>query len=103
MDLGWALLVPAYLLGTFPTAILVGWGMGRRVNGAGIVRALESSGGRALAYDLGHRRQPAAPVRSPKGSLSSSFFRICTMGDIPWNRLEELETALAESIEAARA
>lgn len=29
MDLGWALLVPAYLLGTFPTAILVGRRSGR--------------------------------------------------------------------------
>ena len=29
MDLGWALLVPAYLLGTFPTAILVGRQAGR--------------------------------------------------------------------------
>ena len=25
-----------------PTAILVGWGMGRRINGAGIVRALDA-------------------------------------------------------------
>ena len=29
MDLGWALLLPAYLLGTFPTAILVGRQEGR--------------------------------------------------------------------------
>ena len=29
VDLGWALLVPAYLLGTFPTAILVGRRSGR--------------------------------------------------------------------------
>ena len=29
MDLGWALVLPAYLLGTFPTAILVGRRAGR--------------------------------------------------------------------------
>jgi 2-aminoethylphosphonate-pyruvate transaminase len=42
-------------------------------------------------------------IYAGQGHLSSQFFRICTMGDIPWNRLEALEPALAESIEAARA
>jgi acyl phosphate:glycerol-3-phosphate acyltransferase len=35
VDLGWALLVPAYLLGTFPTAILVGRRSGRDVTREG--------------------------------------------------------------------
>jgi anaerobic selenocysteine-containing dehydrogenase len=34
-----------------PTAILVGWGMGRRINGAGIVRALDALG--AISGNLG--------------------------------------------------
>lgn len=35
MDPGWALLIPAYLLGTFPTAIIVGRRQGRDVTSEG--------------------------------------------------------------------
>ncbi|WP_433334012.1 pyridoxal-phosphate-dependent aminotransferase family protein [Spirillospora sp. CA-294931] len=42
-------------------------------------------------------------IYAGQGSLSSHFFRICTMGEIPWHRLEELEAALDQSITAARA
>ncbi|WP_431897736.1 pyridoxal-phosphate-dependent aminotransferase family protein [Nonomuraea sp. bgisy101] len=41
-------------------------------------------------------------VYAGQGQLSNDFFRICTMGEIPWHRLEQLERALGESIEAAR-
>ncbi|MGI5164607.1 pyridoxal-phosphate-dependent aminotransferase family protein [Spirillospora sp. CA-253888] len=41
-------------------------------------------------------------IYAGQGSLSSRFFRICTMGEIPWHRLEGLEGALGRSIEAAR-
>ncbi|GAA3470302.1 2-aminoethylphosphonate aminotransferase [Nonomuraea roseola] len=41
-------------------------------------------------------------VYAGQGQLSNDFFRICTMGEIPWHRLEQLEAALRESIEAAR-
>ncbi|MFI6920384.1 pyridoxal-phosphate-dependent aminotransferase family protein [Nonomuraea spiralis] len=41
-------------------------------------------------------------VYAGQGQLSADFFRICTMGEIPWHRLEQLEDALRESIEAAR-
>lgn len=36
-----------------------------------------------------------------QGHLSSNFFRICTMGEISWHRLELLEHALGWAIEAA--
>lgn len=41
-------------------------------------------------------------IYAGQGHLSSQFFRICTMGEIPWHRLEELEGALEQSIKAAR-
>ncbi|NRQ35447.1 aminotransferase class V-fold PLP-dependent enzyme [Nonomuraea sp. NN258] len=41
-------------------------------------------------------------IYAGQGQLSADFFRICTMGEIPWHRLEQLEDALRESIEAAR-
>ncbi|HXA58521.1 MAG TPA: aminotransferase class V-fold PLP-dependent enzyme [Streptosporangiaceae bacterium] len=37
-------------------------------------------------------------IYAGQGHLSSQFFRICTMGHIPWDRLQELEDALAQSI-----
>jgi 2-aminoethylphosphonate-pyruvate transaminase len=42
-------------------------------------------------------------IYAGQGHLSSQFFRICTMGHIPWDRLAALEDALAQSIKAARA
>ncbi len=62
MDLGWALVVPAYLLGTFPTALLVGRreGLDPTKEGSGnpgATNALRTMGRRAgalvLAGDLG--------------------------------------------------
>ncbi|MDP1818420.1 MAG: glycerol-3-phosphate acyltransferase [Acidimicrobiales bacterium] len=62
MDIGWALVVPAYLVGTFPTAILVGRRQGRdpTVEGSGNPGAsntMRTMGRRAgfavLAGDLG--------------------------------------------------
>jgi 2-aminoethylphosphonate-pyruvate transaminase len=41
-------------------------------------------------------------IYAGQGHLSSQYFRICTMGHIPWDRLEALEDALAQSIKAAR-
>lgn len=41
-------------------------------------------------------------IYAGQGNLSSKFFRICTMGEIPWHRLEALEGALAEAIQASR-
>ncbi|MFI6908924.1 pyridoxal-phosphate-dependent aminotransferase family protein [Nonomuraea sp. NPDC050394] len=41
-------------------------------------------------------------IYAGQGQLSRDFFRICTMGEIPWHQLERLEDALRESIEAAR-
>ncbi|MFP5257036.1 MAG: glycerol-3-phosphate acyltransferase [Acidimicrobiia bacterium] len=62
MELGWTLVVPAYLLGTFPTAILVGRRRGRDVTAEGsgnpgASNALRTMGRRAgaavLLGDLG--------------------------------------------------
>jgi glycerol-3-phosphate acyltransferase PlsY len=62
MDLAWALLVPSYLLGTFPTALLVGRREGRDPTkegsgNPGATNALRTMGRRAgalvLAGDLG--------------------------------------------------
>lgn len=62
MDVGWGLLVPAYLLGTFPTAILVGRQAGRDPTregsgNPGASNAFRTMGARAgafvLAGDLG--------------------------------------------------
>ncbi|MEV8632613.1 aminotransferase class V-fold PLP-dependent enzyme [Streptosporangium sp. NPDC051023] len=41
-------------------------------------------------------------IYAGQGRLSADFFRICTMGEIPWHRLEQLEDALRASIDAAR-
>lgn len=62
MDVGWALVVPSYLLGTFPTALLVGRREGRDPTkegsgNPGATNALRTMGRRAgalvLAGDLG--------------------------------------------------
>lgn len=62
MELGWSLVVPAYLLGTFPTAILVGQARGRDVTqegsgNPGASNTLRTMGRRAgalvLVGDLG--------------------------------------------------
>ena len=37
-----------------------------------------------------------------QGYLAERFFRICTLGEIPWHKLEELEPALRAAITAAR-
>ncbi|WP_214325575.1 pyridoxal-phosphate-dependent aminotransferase family protein [Nonomuraea sediminis] len=47
-------------------------------------------------------KQRGYVIYAGQGQLSADFFRICTMGEIPWHRLEQLEDALRESIEAAR-
>ncbi|MCP2334884.1 pyridoxal-phosphate-dependent aminotransferase family protein [Actinomadura rupiterrae] len=59
----------------------------------------------AVTYDRLHDelKRRGYVIYAGQGSLSSQFFRICTMGEIPWHRLEELEGALDESIRAARA
>ncbi|WP_019815668.1 pyridoxal-phosphate-dependent aminotransferase family protein [Saccharomonospora saliphila] len=41
-------------------------------------------------------------IYAGQGGLSADYFRICTMGEIPWYRLEMLEDALEQSIEAVR-
>lgn len=41
-------------------------------------------------------------IYAGQGQLSAKFFRICTMGEIPWRRLTEPEDAVAQSIKAAR-
>lgn len=40
-------------------------------------------------------------IYAGQGNLSSRFFRICTMGEIPWHRLDQLEDALADGLAAA--
>jgi 2-aminoethylphosphonate-pyruvate transaminase len=37
-----------------------------------------------------------------QGNLSADYFRICTFGEIPWERLHDLEPALGAAIAAAR-
>ena len=39
-------------------------------------------------------------VYAGQGHLSGEYFRICTMGEIPWRRLEELERSLAGALAA---
>ncbi|MEU8356202.1 aminotransferase class V-fold PLP-dependent enzyme [Nonomuraea sp. NPDC048882] len=39
-------------------------------------------------------------VYAGQGHLSGEYFRICTMGEIPWHRLEELERSLADALAA---
>lgn len=57
-----------------------------------------------VTYDRLHDELKARGyvIYAGQGHLSSGFFRICTMGEIPWHRLAELEDALAQSIKAAR-
>ncbi|MFI6323277.1 pyridoxal-phosphate-dependent aminotransferase family protein [Nonomuraea sp. NPDC050556] len=57
-----------------------------------------------VTYDALHDelKKRGYVIYAGQGQLSKDFFRICTMGEIPWHRLEELEEALRESIEAAR-
>ena len=60
-------------LGSGPTAILVGWGMGRRTNGGAIVRALD-----ALAAISGNLGVPGGGVSfyyRRRGSVDTSFVR----------------------------
>ncbi|MFI0469197.1 pyridoxal-phosphate-dependent aminotransferase family protein [Saccharopolyspora sp. 5N102] len=40
-------------------------------------------------------------IYAGQGGLSTEYFRICTMGEIPRHRLEQLEDALAQSIKTA--
>jgi len=56
----------------------------------------------AVPYDRLHDRlkERGYVIYAGQGALSSRFFRICTMGEIPWHRLERLEEALGESIHA---
>lgn len=58
----------------------------------------------SVTYDRLHDelKRRGYVIYAGQGQLSADFFRICTMGEIPWHRLEQLEDALRESIEAAR-
>ncbi len=54
----------------------------------------------SLSYERLHDALKAKGyvIYAGQGHLSRDYFRICTMGEIPWHRLETLETALAEAI-----
>ena len=56
-----------------PTAILVGWGMGRRMNGAGIVRALDALG--AITGNLGVPGGGVSFYFRRRGAFDVSFIR----------------------------
>lgn len=56
-----------------PTAIVVGWGMGRRVNGAGIVRALDALG--AISGNLGIAGGGVSFYFKRRGAFDTSFVR----------------------------
>ena len=56
-----------------PTAILVGWGMGRRINGAAIVRALDALC--ALSGNLGVRGGGVSFYFKRRGAFDTSFVR----------------------------
>lgn len=58
----------------------------------------------AVAYDTLHDqlKQRGYVIYAAQGHLAAGFFRICTMGEIPWSRLEQLEDALGAGISAAR-
>lgn len=56
-----------------PAAILVGWGMGRRVNGAGIVRALDALG--AVSGNLGIPGGGVSFYFKRRGAFDTSFVR----------------------------
>jgi 2-aminoethylphosphonate-pyruvate transaminase len=50
----------------------------------------------AVSYDKLHDelKSRGYVIYAGQGHLSWRFFRICTMGDIPWHRLQALEPAL---------
>jgi len=54
-----------------PAAILVGWGMGRRINGAGIVRALDALG--AISGNLGVPGGGVSFYFKRRGAFDTSF------------------------------
>lgn len=54
-----------------PAAILVGWGMGRRINGAGIVRALDALG--AVSGNLGVPGGGVSFYFNRRGAFDTSF------------------------------
>ncbi len=56
-----------------PTAILVGWGMGRRMNGAGIVRALDALG--AISGNLGIPGGGVSFYFRRRGAFDVSFIK----------------------------
>lgn len=56
-----------------PAAILVGWGMGRRVNGGGIVRALDALG--AVSGNLGIPGGGVSFYFKRRGAFDTSFVR----------------------------
>jgi 2-aminoethylphosphonate-pyruvate transaminase len=39
-------------------------------------------------------------IYAGQGQLSSRYFRICTVGEIPWHRLEELDGAIGAALDA---
>lgn len=63
----------AMRLGNGPTAILVGWGMGRRYNGASIVRALDALG--AVSGNLGVRGGGVSFYFKRRGAFDTSFLK----------------------------
>ena len=84
----------AAALGDGPTAILVGWGMGRRGNGSGVVRALD-----ALAAITGNLGVPGGGV--------SFYFNRKTAYDVSWAQRAPpprtvVEPLFGEQILAAR-
>jgi len=56
-----------------PTTILVGWGMGRRLNGGGIVRALDALG--AITGNIGVRGGGVSFEAKRRGAFDFSFIR----------------------------
>ena len=71
-----------------PTAILVGWGMGRRVNGGAIVRAVDALGaisgnlgvaGGGVSYDY-QRRRGFALTREPRPGKMPRGLKVARLG-----------------------
>ncbi|MBI4511602.1 MAG: molybdopterin-dependent oxidoreductase [Deltaproteobacteria bacterium] len=60
-------------LGDGPTAILVGWGMGRRANGSGIVRALDALS--AVSGNLGNPGGGVSFYYKRRGAFDTSFIK----------------------------
>lgn len=60
-------------LGAGPTAILIGWGMGRRYNGASIVRALDALS--AVSGNLGVKGGGASFYFKRRGAYDTSFVK----------------------------